>query len=404
MSHADQAMKPPSIVVGVTGGIAAYKAVTLVRELVRGGAHVTVIPTASALKFVGLPTWEAISRNPVHTGLFDGVAEVRHVALGQSADLVIIAPATAHALAQLAGGFAGDLLGTTVLASKAPLLIAPAMHTEMWENAAVVHNVAILVNRGVHVVGPAAGELTGGDSGVGRMAEPEDIATRAFELLRPQAWAGRKVLISAGGTREALDPVRFIGNRSTGAMGVAIARAALQQGAVVTLVHAHLEVPVPRGVESVPAGTAALMREAMLSHAPEADVIIMAAAVADWVPENVSSSKISKRDEGESWAPVLVRAPDILAELGALKRDHQTLVGFAAETATDQAERESRAREKLASKKADVILLNQVGDEVGFGDVETAVTIFSHASPQSLLVEGTKTSIADRLVEVLQDR
>jgi phosphopantothenoylcysteine decarboxylase/phosphopantothenate--cysteine ligase len=404
MSHADQAMKPPSIVVGVTGGIAAYKAVTLVRELVRGGAHVTVIPTASALKFVGLPTWEAISRNPVHTGLFDGVAEVRHVALGQNADLVIIAPATAHALAQLAGGFAGDLLGTTVLASRAPLLIAPAMHTEMWENAAVVHNVAILVNRGVHVVGPAAGELTGGDSGVGRMAEPEDIAARAFELLRPQVWAGRKVLISAGGTREALDPVRFIGNRSTGAMGVAIARAALQQGAVVTLVHAHLEVPVPRGVESVPAGTAALMREAMLSHAPEADVIIMAAAVADWVPENVSSSKISKRDEGESWAPVLVRAPDILAELGALKRDHQTLVGFAAETASDQAERESRARDKLASKKADVILLNQVGDEVGFGDVETAVTIFSHASPQSLLVEGTKTSIADRLLEVLQDR
>jgi phosphopantothenoylcysteine decarboxylase/phosphopantothenate--cysteine ligase len=404
MSHADQAMKPPSIVVGVTGGIAAYKAVTLVRELVRGGAHVTVIPTASALKFVGLPTWEAISRNPVHTGLFDGVAEVRHVALGQNADLVIIAPATAHALAQLAGGFAGDLLGTTVLASRAPLLIAPAMHTEMWENAAVVHNVAILVNRGVHVVGPAAGELTGGDSGVGRMAEPEDIAARAFELLRPQVWAGRKVLISAGGTREALDPVRFIGNRSTGAMGVAIARAALQQGAVVTLVHAHLEVPVPRGVESVPAGTAALMREAMLSHAPEADVIIMAAAVADWVPENVSSSKISKRDEGESWAPVLVRAPDILAELGALKRDHQTLVGFAAETASDQAERESRARDKLASKRADVILLNQVGDEVGFGNVETAVTIFSHASPQSLLVEGTKTSIADRLLEVLQDR
>ena len=404
MSHADQAMKPPSIVVGVTGGIAAYKAVTLVRELVRSGAHVTVIPTASALKFVGLPTWEAISRNPVHTGLFDGVAEVRHVALGQSADLVIIAPATAHALAQLAGGFAGDLLGTTVLASKAPLLIAPAMHTEMWENAAVVHNVAILVNRGVHVVGPAVGELTGGDSGVGRMAEPEDIAARALELLRPQAWAGRKVLISAGGTREALDPVRFIGNRSTGAMGVAIARAALQQGAVVTLVHAHLEVPAPSGVVSVPAGTSGLMREAMLSHAPEADVIIMAAAVADWVPENVSSSKISKRDEGESWAPVLVRAPDILAELGALKRDHQTLVGFAAETAADQAERESRARDKLASKKADVILLNQVGDEVGFGDVETAVTIFSHASPQSLLVEGTKTSIADRLLEVLQDR
>ena len=404
MSHADQAMKPPSIVVGVTGGIAAYKAVTLVRELVRGGADVTVIPTASALKFVGLPTWEAISRNPVHTGLFDGVAEVRHVALGQAADLVIIAPATAHALAQLAGGFAGDLLGTTVLASRAPLVVAPAMHTEMWENAAVTHNVQTLIDRGVHMVGPVAGELTGGDSGVGRMAEPEDIAASAFALLRPQTWKGRKVLISAGGTREALDPVRFIGNRSTGAMGIAIARAALQQGAAVTLVHAHLEVPAPSGVVSVPAGTAGEMRNAMLSHAPEADLIIMAAAVADWVPENVSTSKISKRNVGENWAPVLVRAPDILAELGAQKRADQILVGFAAETAADPSERESIARDKLLAKKADVILLNEVGDQVGFGDVETAVTIFSHASPQSLLVEGTKTSIADRLLEVLQDR
>lgn len=404
MPHADQAMKPPSVVVGVTGGIAAYKAVTLVRELVRGGADVTVIPTASALKFVGLPTWEAISRNEVHTGLFDGVAEVRHVALGQRADLIIIAPATAHALAQLAGGFAADLLGTTVLASTAPLLVAPAMHTEMWDNPAVAHNVRALVERGVHIVGPVAGELTGGDTGVGRMAEPEEIASRAFGLLRPQSWAGRKVLISAGGTREPLDPVRFIGNRSTGAMGVALARAALQQGATVTLVHANLEVPVPPGVVGVPAGTAASMREAMLAHAPQADVIIMAAAVADWVPEQVAAEKISKRDVGDNWAPLLVRAPDILAELGALKRANQVLVGFAAETAGDSAEREDNARSKLTSKKADVILLNEVGDEVGFGDVETAVTIISHASPQSLLVEGTKTSIADRLLEVLQDR
>jgi phosphopantothenoylcysteine decarboxylase/phosphopantothenate--cysteine ligase len=404
MSHADQAMRAPTIVVGVTGGIAAYKAVTLVRELVRGGADVTVIPTASALKFVGLPTWEAISRNQVHTGLFDGVAEVRHVAFGQGADLVVIAPATAHALAQLAGGFAGDLLGTTVLASRAPLLVAPAMHSEMWENAAVRHNVATLVDRGVHVVGPVAGELTGGDSGIGRMAEPDDIAHRAFGLLRSRAWEGRKVLISAGGTREALDPVRFIGNRSTGAMGVAIARAALQQGATVTLVHAHLEVALPSGVLSVPAGTAAEMRDAMVSHATDADVIIMAAAVADWVPERVSRSKLSKRDIGETWAPVLVRAPDILAELGSLKTAGQVLVGFAAETATDPSEGETSARQKLSSKKVDVILLNRVGDEVGFGDVETAVTIFSDASPQSLLIEGTKTSIADRLLEVLQDR
>ena len=404
MSHADQAIKPPSIVVGVTGGIAAYKAVTLVRELVRGGADVTVIPTTSALRFVGLPTWEAISRNEVHTGLFDGVAEVRHVALGQRADLMIIAPATAHALAQLAGGFARDLLGTTVLASRAPLLVAPAMHTEMWENPAVAHNVRTLEDRGVHIVGPVAGELTGGDTGVGRMAEPEEIARRAFGLVGPQSWAGRRVLISAGGTREALDPVRFIGNRSTGAMGVSIARAALHQGATVTLVHANLEIPVPPGVVGIPAGAAASMREAMLAHAPQADVIIMAAAVADWVPEQVATTKISKRDLGETWAPALVRAPDILAELGATKRTDQVLVGFAAETASDPAERENNAREKLASKNADVILLNKVGNEVGFGNVETAVTIFSNASPQSLLVEGTKTSIADRLLEVLQDR
>lgn len=404
MSHAEQAIRPPSIVVGVTGGIAAYKAVTLVRELVRRGADVTVIPTMSALKFVGLPTWEAVSRNPVHTGLFDGVAEVRHVALGQRADVVIIAPATAHALAQLAGGFAGDLLGTTVLATAAPILVAPAMHTEMWENQAVQSNVHTLISRGVHVIGPVSGELTGGDSGVGRMAEPEDIAEEAFALLRTQSWQGRKVLVSAGGTREPLDPVRFIGNKSSGTMGVAIARAALQRGASVTLVYAHLEVPVPAGVTAIPADTARAMREAMVAHSADADVIIMAAAVADWVPENVSEMKISKRDVGESWAPVLVRAPDILAELGALKRPGQTLVGFAAETAEEPSDREAHARAKLEAKNADMILLNRVGEHVGFGNVETAVTIFSHASPQSLLVEGTKTSIADRLLEVLQDR
>jgi phosphopantothenoylcysteine decarboxylase/phosphopantothenate--cysteine ligase len=404
MADADQAAIAPSIVVGVTGGIAAYKAVTLVRELVRRGADVTVIPTASALRFVGVPTWEAISRNPVHPGLFDGVAEVRHVSLGQRADLVIIAPATAHALAQLAGGFAADLLGTTVLASKAPLLVAPAMHTEMWDNPAVQHNVATLTDRGVHLIGPITGELTGGDSGVGRMAEPVDIAERAFGLLGDQSWSGRRVLISAGGTREAIDPVRFIGNRSTGVMGVALARAAIQRGASVTLVHAHLEVPLPVGVVSVSAGTAAQMRDAMVSRAPDSDVIIMAAAVADWVPETVSDTKIAKRDIGETWAPVLVRAPDILAELGAVKGPGQLLVGFAAETASKASEREASARAKLASKNADVILLNTVGEAVGFGDVETAVTIVFNASPQSLLVEGTKTSIAERLVEALQDR
>jgi phosphopantothenoylcysteine decarboxylase/phosphopantothenate--cysteine ligase len=274
----------------------------------------------------------------------------------------------------------------------------------MWDNAAVQANVATLLERGVHMVGPVSGELTGGDQGVGRMADPVDIAEMAYRLLGTGTWSGRSVLISAGGTREPLDPVRFIGNNSSGSMGVAIARAALARGARVVLVHAHLEVALPAGVISVPVGTGAQMREAMHHHSESADVVVMAAAVADWVPELASDHKVSKSEVGERWSPSLVRAPDILSELGDAKRPGQILVGFAAETDDDEATREAHALQKLESKKADVILLNRVGDGVGFGDVETAVTIFSNASPQSLLVEGTKTSIADRLLEVLQDR
>lgn len=394
----------PSIIVGVTGGIAAYKAVTLVRELVRSGARVTVIPTASALRFVGLPTWEAISRNPVPTGLFEGVAEVRHVALGQGADLVIVAPATAHALAGFAGGFAGDLLGTTLLATTAPVLLAPAMHTEMWENAAVQANMTLLVERGFHVVGPDSGALTGSDVGAGRMAEPQEIARRATELLRGSVWAGKKVLISAGGTREALDPVRFLGNRSTGEMGVSLARQALRMGADVTLVHAHLEVAIPRGVTAIAAGTAEVMREVMLEHAPGCDVVIMAAAVADWRPAEVSQQKLSTEASGETWAPVFVRTPDIVSEIGHSKSPHQLIVGFAAETAESPSEREARALAKLAAKKVDVLVLNAVGNEIGFGLVDTAVTLFFAASPQSLSFDGSKISVAERLLEALQDR
>lgn len=394
----------PSIIVGVTGGIAAYKAVSLVRELVRSGANVTVVPTASALKFVGLPTWEAISRNPVPTGLFEGVAEVRHVALGQRADLVIVAPATAHALAQIAGGFAGDLLGTTILATTAPVLLAPAMHTEMWSNPAVQANMATLESRGFAVVGPDSGALTGGDSGVGRMAEPADIAAVALNLLGGSPMAGTSVLVSAGGTREALDPVRFFGNRSTGAMGVAIARAAARRGAAVTLVHAHLEVPLPSGVTAIAAGSAREMRTVMLEHAPASDIVIMAAAVADWMPETVSPQKIAKSSHGAVWAPQLVPTPDIVSEISEHSPRSQLVVAFAAETAEDPAARESLAREKLAAKKVDVLVLNQVGDTVGFGAVDTAVTLFFAASPQSLSFDGSKTSVAERLMEALQDR
>ena len=401
---APTASSTPRIVVGVTGGIAAYKAVSLVRGLVKRGATVTVIPTESALRFVGRPTWEAVSRNPVATELFDDVATVRHVSLGQQADLIIIAPATAHSIASLASGLAGDLLGTTVLASQAPVLLAPAMHTEMWEHASVQANIDTLISRGVHVLGPASGELTGGDIGGGRMVEPEDIAEAAWALFVPQTLLGKTVLISAGGTREPLDPVRFLGNRSTGEMGVELARAAQVRGAEVVLVAAHLEVSAPSGVEVVTAATAEVMRQKMVDNAPRADVIILAAAVADWVAEAPSVQKISKKQVGATFSPTFVQAPDIAAQLGAMKRPDQLLVGFAAETSDDSGKREAAARAKLDAKNLDAVVVNQVGEQVGFGNVVTTLTLFTSASPQSWSVTGKKHSVAGQLLDALLDR
>ena len=386
------------VIVGVSGGIAAYKAVSVVREFVLRGADVTVIPTASALKFVGLPTWEAISRNPVPTDIFDGVAEVRHVSLGQKADLIVLAPATAQTLASVAGGFAGDLLGTTLLASTAPVVIAPAMHTEMWQNAAVQANVALLQQRGMIIVGPEVGALTGKDVGVGRMSEPVMIVEAALAAVGDSRLTGVKVLISAGGTREFLDPVRFLGNRSSGVMGCALAQAARARGASVTLVHAHLEVPLVPGVRSIEASTAKDMLEVMLAEQPAHDIVIMAAAVADWRPDKPSREKITK--QGKTFTPLFVQTRDVLQELGKKKPKGQILVGFAAETHSDPAAREARAREKRKAKKIDAIVLNQVGDQVGFGEVETTVTLIT-ASPQLLTFEGTKSSVAGRLLDAL---
>ena len=393
---------PLRVIVGVSGGIAAYKAVTVVREFVLRGVDVTVIPTASALRFVGLPTWEAISRNPVPVDLFDGVAEVRHVALGQQADLIVLAPATAHTVASLAGGFAGDLLGTTVLASTAPVVIAPAMHTEMWENSAVRANIDTLRARGIIVVGPESGALTGEDTGVGRMSEPQTIVEAALASVAPQTLKGRHVLISAGGTREPLDPVRYLGNRSTGAMGVALAEQALARGAEVTVVHAHLEVPLPRGVVGIAVSTSEEMLSAMMEAQRENEIILMAAAVADWRSVEVSEQKIQKSDGLESWEPRLERTRDILQALVGAKRPGQMIVGFAAETDPDPEVRETTARKKLVSKQSDAIVLNLVGDRVGFGEVETAVTLIT-ASPQSLTFEGTKSSVAGRLLDALPE-
>ena len=390
------------VVVGVSGGIAAYKAVSVVREFVQRGHHVTVVPTYSALRFVGAPTWEAISRNPVTAEVFDGVAEVKHVALGQGADLIVIAPASAHTLASLASGFAADLLGTTVLASKAPLVLAPAMHTEMWENPAVRANISTLIARGAIVVGPDSGALTGDDVGVGRMSEPAEIVDRALASVEGGSLSGKKVLISAGGTREPLDPVRYVGNRSTGATAVALATEALARGAEVTLVHAHCEVPIPNRVNSVPVSTSLEMLQAMKGHQAGSEVIIMAAAVADWRAESVSSEKKRGADLGDEWSPRLVRTPDIAAELGADKSEGQILICFAAETDADRSVREQHAREKLEKKQADAVVLNQVGDQVGFGEVETEVTLIT-ASPQSQTFEGTKSSVAGRLLDALPE-
>ncbi|WP_375405815.1 bifunctional phosphopantothenoylcysteine decarboxylase/phosphopantothenate--cysteine ligase CoaBC [uncultured Amnibacterium sp.] len=404
------------VVVGITGGIAAYKAVGVVRALVLAGHDVHVVPTAAALRFVGRPTLEAISRNPVESDLYEGVAEVRHVALGQSADLIVIAPATANTLAKLAAGLADDLLGTTVLASTAPLVVAPAMHTEMWAHAATQANVRTLEARGVVLVGPESGQLTGTDSGAGRMSEPTDIVTAALDValaanpdldrtVVPETsdrLAGRKVLISAGGTREPLDPVRFLGNSSTGSQGVALAEAARDRGAEVVLLAANLEVPAPAGVRVVDVGTAAAMLAAAGVEALDADVVIMAAAVADYRPSTVAQAKLKKDDLGDTLSIDLVRNPDVLASIAANRpRPGQVVVGFAAETERDPQRRLALGREKIARKGADFLVLNEVGFERGFGPGQTAVTVIDRSGRVVGEASGTKTSVADAILDLV---
>ncbi|MDN8549195.1 bifunctional phosphopantothenoylcysteine decarboxylase/phosphopantothenate--cysteine ligase CoaBC [Microbacterium sp. NM3R9] len=358
------------IVVGVTGGIAAYKSVQLVRLLVQAGHDVHVVPTPDSLRFIGLTTWEAISRNPVTTSVHDDVAQVRHVALGQSADLVIVAPATANTLAAMAAGLASDLLGTTLLATTAPVVVAPAMHTEMWRHPATTANVATLRERGVVVVGPADGPLTGGDSGPGRLSEPEDIVAAALAAVSGGPLDGLHVAVSTGGTREPLDPVRFLGNRSSGRQGAEVALDAARRGAAVTLVAASVDAGVLDGVAAHPrvtivnVETAAQLGEAMGTAAASADVVVMVAAVADYRAASVSESKLRKED-GPLDSIALVPNDDILAGLAAARRPGQTVVGFAAETADDDLL--ERARRKRERKGADLLVVNEVGWDTGFG-------------------------------------
>lgn len=395
------------IVVGVTGGIAAYKAVALARLLVLDGHDVHVVPTEDALRFVGRPTWEAISRNPVTTSVHDDVDQVRHVALGQRADLVVVAPATANTLASMAAGLASNLLGTTLLATRAPVLVAPAMHTEMWHHPATQATMATLRARGVHVIGPESGQLTGDDSGPGRMSEPDAIHAEITRLLAGGDLAGLTFVISAGGTREPIDPVRYIGNRSSGRQGVALARAAADRGAEVTLVSANIEQAVladahhPR-VTVVPVTSAAELGDEVEQAADAADVIVMAAAVADYRVAQVSEHKLAKEESGGQPPTIaLVENPDILAGLAKRRRPGQTIVGFAAETPAEGETLIERGVRKRRRKGVDLLAVNEVGWSRGF-EQPTNELVFIDDRDQVLgSASGSKRAAADALLDAI---
>ncbi|MEV4706934.1 bifunctional phosphopantothenoylcysteine decarboxylase/phosphopantothenate--cysteine ligase CoaBC [Actinoplanes sp. NPDC049316] len=393
------------VVLGVCGGIAAYKACELLRLFTESGHAVRVVPTASALRFVGAPTWAALSGRPVATEVWDDAHEVPHVRIGRHADLVVVAPATADILAKAAHGIADDLLTNTLLTATCPVVFAPAMHTEMWENAATQANVATLRSRGIVVIEPAVGRLTGADTGKGRLPDPEAIFAAALRVLRRGAaadsdLAGRRVVVTAGGTREPLDPVRFLGNRSSGKQGFALARSAVARGAQVTLIAANVTLPVPAGVDVVRVGTTEELRKAAVEAAAAADVVVMAAAPADFRPAAVAGRKIKKSDDGTAPAIELVTNPDIAAELGAAKRPGQLLVAFAAET-HDALE---NARGKLTRKRADLIVVNEVGTDRVFGADHNTVTILGADGTTLQLGELPKDDVADAIWDEVASR
>lgn len=374
------------ILLGVAGGIAAYKACELLRRFSEGGHEVTVVPTEAALEFVGRTTWQALSGRPVHTGVFTDSHEVRHVKLGQNADLVVVAPATADLLARAATGRADDLLTNTLLTAHCPVLMAPAMHTEMWLHPATQANVATLRSRGVIILDPASGRLTGADTGPGRLPEAIEIHAVAMSLLdqpetaraaAAQDLIGKHVVVSAGGTRENLDPVRFLGNASSGLMGLSIARAAALRGAAVTVVAAHIEHPVPSGCEVRRVRSTADLAATMTELSPSADIIVMAVAAADFTPRTISDGKIKKSSESSGLSLDLVQTIDVLKTLSHNRPIEQVIVGFAAETATDDAHLLELGRAKLARKGCDLLVLNNVSDGKVFGQDDNHIVIVS---------------------------
>ncbi|MFC9652521.1 MULTISPECIES: bifunctional phosphopantothenoylcysteine decarboxylase/phosphopantothenate--cysteine ligase CoaBC [unclassified Streptomyces] len=410
-------MDKPRVVLGVAGGIAAYKACELLRRLTESGHDVRVVPTDSALHFVGAATWSALSGHPVSTEVWTDVHEVPHVRIGQSADLVVVAPATADLLAKAAHGLADDLLTNTLLTARCPVVFAPAMHTEMWEHPATQENVATLRRRGAVVIEPAVGRLTGVDTGKGRLPEPGEIfevcrrvlargvsaagSVPGSEAASVPDLAGRHVVISAGGTREPLDPVRYLGNRSSGKQGYALARTAVARGARVTLIEANTGFTDPAGADVVHVGTAVQLREAVLKAAAEADAVVMAAAVADFRPAVYAAGKIKKKD-GEEPAPVeLVRNPDILAEISAERaRPGQVIVGFAAETDDVLA----NGRKKLRRKGCDLLVVNEVGERKTFGAEENEAVVLAADGGETAVPYGPKEALADVVWDLVAPR
>jgi phosphopantothenoylcysteine decarboxylase/phosphopantothenate--cysteine ligase len=401
------------VLLGVTGGIAAYKVATIVRRLIQDGHTVQVIPTPGSLNFVGRATWEALSGRPAPSETFENVSGVEHIRLGRSADIVLVAPATADFLSQLAHGEARDLLGNTLLATSAPIVVAPAMHTGMWENAATEANIRTLADRGVHIIEPAVGRMAGKDVGIGRLPEPEDIIEALYAAARGEGlptakdeehgWGdleGVRFLISAGGTREPIDPVRFIGNRSTGHQGFSLAEAARERGALVTVVAANVLLPLGEGVSRVDVETSVGLAREMREVAPDADVVIMAAAVADYRPVSVSPHKIKKSGEGHLNLE-LEETEDILLSLVKARRSGQTIVGFGAETGDDLTSALQHGEEKARRKGADLLVVNPVGEGIGFGDVSNRITILNAKGEKVATAEGEKMRLAHAILDAI---
>jgi phosphopantothenoylcysteine decarboxylase/phosphopantothenate--cysteine ligase len=394
------------VVVGVAGGIAAYKVCSVVRGLAEAGHEVDVVPTAAALRFVGAATWEALSGRPVHTDVFAEVPRVLHVATGRQADLVLVAPATADLLARAAHGLADDLLTTTLLTAHAPVVMAPTMHTEMWEHPATRANVATLRERGVLVLDPGVGRLTGTDTGAGRLPEPEDLLAVARAVLDHPGTArdlqGRRVLVTAGSTQEALDPVRYLTNHSSGRQGFALARVAALRGAEVTLVAGPGELPAPAGVRTLRVTSARQMHEAVLGALDGVDAVVMAAAVADHRPAQPAAHKVKK--DGGDRSLDLVENPDILADVVARPAPGRVVVGFAAETGDDDADVAEHGRRKLAAKGAHLLVVNRVGDGHAFGTPDNEVVVLGDDGSAVEVSLASKEKVAGVVWDLVRDR